>query len=153
METPSVSPHERAVRDSFRQHGLTQTLNASLTRIAAGEVSVAVPFSRHFTQQNGFLHGGIVTAIADTACGYAAMTLAPAGYNPLAVEFKVNLLAPAEGDTFEARAVVLRSGRTLTVVRADVFAISDAGETLIATMLETTILRPQRRGDAVLSAR
>ena len=133
---------KQEVLDSFNQQGLTATLGASLTHVAAGEVWISVPFASHLTQQNGFLHGGIVTAIADTACGYAAMTLAPAGHNPLAVEFKINLLAPARGDRFEARATVLRNGATLTVARADVYAIAASGEQLIATMLETTILRP-----------
>lgn len=136
-----MTANEQGIHDSFNQQGLTKTLAATLTRVAAGEVWISVPFSPHLTQQNGFLHGGIVTAIADSACGYAAMTLAPAGHNPLAVEFKINLLAPAQGDRFEARASVLRSGATLTVARADVYAISSEGERLIATMLETTILR------------
>jgi uncharacterized protein (TIGR00369 family) len=133
--------NERAVRDSFAQHGLMATLGAVLTRVAAGEVSISLPFSRHLTQQNGLLHGGAVSAIADTACGYAAMTVAPAGSNPLAVEFKVNLLAPARGERFEARAQVLRAGKTLTVVRADVYAITGSAEEMVATMLETTIVR------------
>jgi uncharacterized protein (TIGR00369 family) len=132
---------EAEVRESFDRQGFNVNLGATLTYIAPGEVHVGVNYAPHLTQQNGFLHAGVVASIADNACGYAAMSAAPAGQNPLAVEFKVNLLAPARGERFEARARVLRRGRTLSVIRADVFAIRDGKEEMIATMLETTILR------------
>jgi uncharacterized protein (TIGR00369 family) len=132
---------EAEVRESFDRQGFNVNLGATLTYIAPGEVHVGVNYAPHLTQQNGFLHAGVVASIADNACGYAAMSAAPAGHNPLAVEFKVNLLAPARGERFEARARVLRRGNTLSVIRADVFAIRDGKEEMIATMLETTILR------------
>ena len=132
---------EAEVRDSFDRQGFNVTLGATLTYLAPGEVHVTVPYAPHLTQQNGFLHAGVIASIADNACGYAAMSAAPAGHNPLAVEFKVNLLAPARGERFEARARVLRRGRTLSVIRADVFAITGTREDMIATMLETAILR------------
>lgn len=139
---PSIDPDiETAIRNSFARQGFNTTLGAALTRIAAGEVDIGLTFSPHLTQQNGFLHAGVVTSLADNACGYAAMSLASADRNPLAVEFKISLLLPAIGDRFEARARVLRRGKTLTVVQADVFAISAAGEQRIATLLETVILR------------
>jgi uncharacterized protein (TIGR00369 family) len=129
------------VQASFERQGFMHTLGASLTHVASGAATISVPFTPHLTQQNGFAHAGVIATIADTACGYAAMSSAPAGCNPLAVEFKINLLAPAKGDRFEARATVLRRGRTLTVVRADVLAITDGSEELIATILETVIVR------------
>jgi len=139
---PSIDPDiEAAIRSSFARQGFNATLGAELTRIAAGEVDIGLAFSPHLTQQNGFLHAGVVTSLADNACGYAAMSLASADQNPLAVEFKISLLSPAIGDRFEARARVVRRGKTLTVVQADVFAISSAGEQRIATLLETVILR------------
>ena len=132
---------EAEVRESFDRQGFNVNLGATLTYIGPGEVRVGVRYAPHLTQQNGFLHAGVIASIADNACGYAAMSAAPSGHNPLAVEFKVNLLAPARGERFEARARVLRRGRTLSVVRADVFAITGTSEDMIATMLETAILR------------
>jgi uncharacterized protein (TIGR00369 family) len=136
-------PNEEQVRESFHRQGLMHTIGATLMRVGKGEAVVSAPYSERLTQQNGFLHAGVITTLLDTACGYAAVSAAPPGYNPLAVEFKVNLLAPARGVRFEARATVLRRGRTLTVSRADVFAIATTGdEEMVATMLQTTILRP-----------
>jgi uncharacterized protein (TIGR00369 family) len=93
------------------------------------------------TQQNGFLHAGVVTAVVDSACGYAAHSLMAPGAEVLSVEFKVNLLAPAAGERFVARGRVLRSGRTLTVCAGDLFALRDGRETQVATMLATMIAR------------
>ncbi|MBI4164289.1 MAG: PaaI family thioesterase [Acidobacteria bacterium] len=144
MTPDNISPKvEEAIRQSFARQGLNGTLGAKLREIRPGEVKIFLRFSRRLTQQNGFLHAGVVASIADNACGYAAMSVAPIGYNPLAVEFKINLLAPARGDHFEARARILHRGKTLTTTQADVFAFArDGGQQLIATMLETVILRP-----------
>ena len=133
---------EAEVRESFSRQAFNVNLGATLTYVGPGEVHVGVAYAPHLTQQNGFVHAGVIASIADNACGYAAMSAAPAGHNPLAVEFKVNLLAPAQGDRFEARARVLRRGRTLSVIRADVFAMTGTREEMVATMLETAILRP-----------
>lgn len=133
--------NEAEVRESFERQGFNAHLGATLTYIAPGEVHVGVSYAPHLTQQNGFVHAGVIASIADNACGYAAMSAAPSGHNPLAVEFKVNLMAPARGERFEARARVLRRGRTLSVIRADVFAITGEREEMIATILETAIVR------------
>ena len=117
---------------------LMQTIGAELARIAPGEIEVALAFRPDLGQQHGFLHAAVVTAIADTACGYAALTLMPPESEVLSVEFKLNLLAPAKGARFVARARVVRSGRTLSVCTADV--LNDEN-TLIATMLATMIRR------------
>ena len=103
---------------------------------------ISVPFRAEHAQQNGFLHAGVITSVADSACGYAALTLAPAGHDVLAVEFKINLLRPATAPRFVARARVLRAGRTLTVARADVFGQTAAGEELVAALMSTVIARP-----------
>lgn len=118
------------------------TLGATIAFIAPGEFHIALPYAAQFTQQNGFMHAGAIASVADSANGYAAFTLAPPDTDVLAVEFKINLLAPARGASFLACGRVLRPGRTLTVCQADVFAIASTERTLIATMLSTIIIRP-----------
>jgi uncharacterized protein (TIGR00369 family) len=103
-------------------------------------------YRAEFTQQNGFVHGGIVTAGLDTACGIAAFTLMPEGTDILTVEFKTNLLAPARGERFAFRATVVKPGRTLTVCEARACAWHDGVETLIATMTGTLMALPRRDG-------
>jgi len=112
-------------------------IGPGLTLIEPGVVEITLPFRPDLTQQHGYLHAGIVTTIADSACGYAAFTLMPEGSGVLSVEFKVNLLRPAKGENFLARAEVIKAGRTLTVVRADVFALTEDKRTLVATMQGT----------------
>ncbi|MDB4948325.1 MAG: PaaI family thioesterase [Gemmatimonadetes bacterium] len=133
--------YEAKVRDSFARQAAMATIGARLGRVAPGEVEIELPFRGDLTQQNGFLHAGIVTAVVDSACGYAAHSLMAPGAEVLSVEFKVNLLAPAAGERFVARGRVLRSGRTLTVCAGDLFAIRDGAETQVATMLATMISR------------
>ena len=144
LECPAVNlweirnpDFEVVIRQSFSRQGLMTAIGAKLARVAPGEIEVELAFRTDLGQQNGFLHAGIVAAIADSACGYAAQTLMAAGRDVLSVEFKLNLLAPAIGALFVARAKVLRSGRTLTVVSADVLADGK----LVATMLGTMIAR------------
>ena len=115
-------------------------IGAELTRIEPGIVEITLPYRTDLAQQHGYLHAGIITTIADSACGYAAYSLMPPESEVLSVEFKVNLLRPAQGEKFLAIAEVVKSGKTLTVVRADVFGVSsDAQQQLIATMLGTMI--------------
>ena len=138
---PQNPNYADAIRDSFARQTLMTTMGVRIARIAPGEVDLAMPHSPAFCQQNGYLHAGATASLADSANGYAAYTLAAAGTDVLAVEFKINLLAPAKGDGYLARARVVRSGRTLTVCLADVFARDGSRETLIATMLSTIIVR------------
>jgi uncharacterized protein (TIGR00369 family) len=135
---------EAAVRASFSRQAVMGSIGAALVRVGAGEVVIAMPFSPAWTQQNGFIHAGILTTVLDSACGYAAMSLLPAGTDVLTVEFKTNLLAPAVGERFEARARVKRSGATLAVAAADAFAIASGQERLVATML-ATIMRMEKK--------
>lgn len=125
------------VKKSFAAQSIMQLIGAKLTLVEPGVVEITLPYRKDLTQQDGYLHAGIITTIADSAAGYAAFSILPAGSGVLSVEFKVNLLRPAQGESFLARAEVLKPGKTLTVVRADVFAIQEAERTLIATMLGT----------------
>lgn len=135
------------IRDNFAQQKVMQLIGASLTLVEPGTVEIELPMREDLTQQNGYIHAGIVTTVLDSACGYAAYTLMPAGSGVLSVEFKVNLLAPAKGDLIRVRAEVKRAGRTLTVCTADAFALdglrSAPVSTLCATMLATMICKKQ----------
>lgn len=134
---PTNPNYAKDVAASFAQQAIMKTIGARLTLVEPGVVEITLPYREDLTQQNGYLHAGIVSTIADSACGYAAFTLMPAGSSVLSVEFKVNLLRPAAGKSFLARAEVIKAGRTLTVVRADAFAIDEDNRTLIATMQGT----------------
>jgi uncharacterized protein (TIGR00369 family) len=125
------------VKKSFAAQSIMQLIGAELTLVEPGVVEISLPYRKDLTQQDGYLHAGIITTIADSAAGYAAFSIMPAGSGVLSVEFKVNLLRPAQGERFLARAEVLKPGKTLTVVRADVFGIQEAERTLIATLLGT----------------
>ena len=127
------------MRASFARQSVMTTIGARLTRVTPGAVEIELPFRSDLTQQHGFVHAGVITTIADSACGYAAFSLMPAEASVLTVEYKVNLLAPAHGDRFVARGRVMRPGRTLTVCAADVVAVTAAGETPVSTMLATLI--------------
>ena len=138
---PPDPAFEARVRESFARQRHMATLGVTIERIAPGEVDLGLPFDPRFCQQNGYLHAGAIASVADSANGYAAYTIAPPETDVLAVEFKINLLAPARGEGFLACARVLRAGRTLTVCQADVYA-KGTERTLIATMLSTIIVRP-----------
>jgi uncharacterized protein (TIGR00369 family) len=128
------------IQQSFAKQTVMNLIGARLGRIEAGLVEITLPYRADLAQQNGYLHAGIVTTIADSACGYAAYSLMPPNSQVLSVEFKVNLLRPAKGETFLASAEVVKSGKTLTVVRADVFGVEQSGRReLLATMLGTMI--------------
>ena len=106
------------LRTSFSEQTVMTLIGARLSKVEAGHVEIELPYRTDLTQQYGYLHAGIVTTIADSACGYAAYTLMPPHSQVLSVEFKVNLLRPAKGDLFRAQADVIKAGKTLTVVRA-----------------------------------
>ncbi len=133
--------YEGRVRASFARQRVMGLMGARLSRVAPGEVAVELPFRADLTQQGGTLHAGVITAIADSACGYAALTLMPAGSEVLSVEFKVNLLRPAAGEQFVAEAKVIKAGKTLTVTRCDVYARSGGESKLVAMMTATMIRR------------
>jgi uncharacterized protein (TIGR00369 family) len=132
-----VEAFEKKVRDSFGRQAFMSTIGAEMVSVSRGTVEIRFPFSTELTQQNGFVHAGAVTSILDSACGYAALSVAPPGSEVLSVEFKVNLLSPAIGESFVARASVKRGGKRLAVCSADAFAVRAGEEKLIATMLAT----------------
>ncbi len=132
---------ETAVRSSFGRQTAMASLGIVLDYVAPGEVRLSMPSSAALAQQNGFVHAGVLAAMADSACGYAAFTLAPPGSDVLAVEFKISLLRPARARRFSARARVLRPGRTLTYCECEVVGILEDGEELVATMLSTIVIR------------
>ena len=139
MDAPNPS-FAQDVERSFARQAIMNLIGAKLSLIEPGVIEITLPYRADLTQQRGFLHAGVVTTIADSACGYAAYSLMPAGSEVLSVEFKVNLLRPAQGESFVARAEVIKAGRTLTVVRADVFGIDGNGKReLVATMQGTMI--------------
>jgi uncharacterized protein (TIGR00369 family) len=150
----SVQPRdpdfERRVRASFARQAVMATLGATLQRVLPGEVVISLPFREDLTQQHGFLHAGIVTAVVDSACGYAALTLMEPGAAVLSVEFKVNLLAPARGAFFEAVGRVVRAGRTVTVVSGELRAFAAAeprsDSTVVAIMTGTMMAVRDRSG-------
>lgn len=112
-------------------------IGAKLTEAHNGRVKVDLPYDSSLTQQDGYIHAGIISTIADSACGYAALTLLPENKEVLSIEFKINLLAPAKGEAFVARAEVVRQGRTISVCRAEVEALDGEARIPIATMTAT----------------
>jgi uncharacterized protein (TIGR00369 family) len=141
----SRDPAER-VRASFAKQAFMGLLGASLARVAPGEVDIELPFRADLVQQHGYLHAGVTTAVADSACGYAALTLMPDDSAVLSVEYKVNLLAPAKGRRFIAQGRVVKSGRTVTVVRGEVLAVGDRDETVPVLVMQGTMITAQGRG-------
>jgi uncharacterized protein (TIGR00369 family) len=134
---------ESRIRDSFGRQRAMLTIGARLERISPGEVRITLPFSPALTQQHGYLHAGIVGLIADSACGYAAYTLMPADSEVLSVEYKINFLSPARGQTFVAIGRVVKPGRTLTVCSGEVWAYAAAERKLVVTMQSTMISVPK----------
>jgi uncharacterized protein (TIGR00369 family) len=130
---------EARIRDSFARQTFLETVGATLGMIEPGRVEIEASFDANITQQHGFIHGGVVGAIADSAAGYAAYSLMDAKDSVLTVEYKLNLLAPAKGERILARAEVMRPGRMLTIVRSDVSAFEGEDETLCATAVVTLI--------------
>lgn len=134
---PQDPNFEARVRASFARQRVMETFGARLVGVAPGEVAIELDFREELTQQHGYLHAGVVAAVVDSACGYAALSLAPAGAEVLSIEFKLNLLSPAAGESFAARARVVRAGRNVTVCAGDLFALTAGREKLVATMLGT----------------
>ncbi|TAK69340.1 MAG: PaaI family thioesterase [Betaproteobacteria bacterium] len=136
----AVDPNfEARVRDSFARQGAMRLIGAGMTRIEPGYCEIELPYREDLTQQHGLFHGGFVSAIADTAGGYAAYSLFPAEDSILTVEYKINLLAPGAGDKLVASARVKKTGKTLTVCELEVLAMKRDGQTLCACGLATLI--------------
>jgi uncharacterized protein (TIGR00369 family) len=146
---PSRDPAFQArIQASFAKQGLMTSLGASLVHVAPGKVEIALPATPSVSQQHGFVHAGALAAIADTAAGYAALSLMPPGVGVLTTEFKINLVAPAKGNRVRARGRVVKPGRTLTLAQTEVVAESAAGETLVALLTATLMVIEGREGIA-----
>jgi len=137
--SPVDPDFEQRVRASFERQGLISTLDGKIAFIGPGELHIEASFDERFTQQDGFLHAGIVTSLMDSACGYAAYTLMPADSRVLTVEFKVNFLNPARGGRFKAEGRVAKSGKTISVCEGKLFAFQNGQGTLVAMMQATMI--------------
>ncbi len=143
---PADDGFERRTRESFARQGAMAHLGATLERIAPGRVDIGLRFRPELSQQHGFFHAGIVATVADSAAGYAAFTLYPADAGVLTVEFKVNLMAPADGERLLAAGRVVRAGRSITVARFDVHVFRDGQATHCATGLQTIMRMVGRAG-------
>ena len=134
---PKHPDYQAKVKKSFADQAVMKTIGASLEAIGAGEIEIEFPYQASLTQQNGFIHAGIVSTVLDSACGYAAFSLMPEDASVLTIEFKVNLLSPAKGDRFRGYGKVKKAGRTISVAEAELYAFSDQGKKLVATMVGT----------------
>ena len=130
---------ESRIRTSFGRQKMIESLNGRIAYIGPGELHIEAPFDERFTQQDGFLHAGIITTLMDSACGYAAYSLMPADSRVLSVEFKVNFLNPARGERFRAEGRVAKSGRTISVCEGKLFALQNGRDSLVAMMQATMI--------------
>ena len=141
---PQEPEYEERVRASFARQAFMATLGARIVSVAPGDVVLELPFNQALTQQHGFLHAGVLAALADNACGFAALSLMPPGAAVMSVEFKINLMAPAAGTLFRAAGRVIRAGRTLTVCSAEVIATNGDQEKVVAVM-QATMMSVQGR--------
>lgn len=143
----SAAPHfAERVRASFERQTAMHLIQATLPVVEQGRTEIHLPHWQGVEQQHGFVHGGVVGMIADSAAGYAAMTVVPADASVLTVEFKMNLMAPADGEKLIARGEVVRSGRTLIVTQAQVFAVK-AGKESLCALMQQTIMVMHGRGE------
>ena len=138
-DTSGAGVGER-VHASFARQNAMALIKAELAVVEHGRIEIHLPHWSGVEQQHGFVHGGVVGMIADSAAGYAAMTVVPEDASVLTVEYKLNLVAPADGQMLIARGQVVRPGRTLIVTRAEVFAVNDGKETICALMQQTIMV-------------
>lgn len=141
MAADRLQPQDPAfaqrVRASFAKQGAMHTIGATLAELEAGRAVIELAWQQGLTQQHGFLHAGIVATALDSACGYAGSTLMPSDAGVLTIEYKINLLAPAQGQRFRMEGVVVKPGRTITVAEGRAFALHEGREKLVATMTAT----------------
>jgi uncharacterized protein (TIGR00369 family) len=143
---PDDAQIEARIRASFLKQGLMRTLGATLVGVGPGRVEIALTPTPAVSQQHGFVHAGAVSAIADSAAGYAALSLMPPNRGVLTAEFKINLVAPAAGERILARGTVVKAGRTLTLAQSEVFSQSEGRERLVAFLTATLMAVEGRAG-------
>ena len=144
--TPKNPQYKERVQHSFDRQQAMATLGASILTIKPGLVAIRLPFNEALTQQHGFIHAGIISTVLDSACGYAAFSLMPENAAVLTIEYKINLLSPAQGDWFEAIGIVKKPGRNVTVADGEVYAHSGDDKKLIASMVGTLMSIYDREG-------
>jgi uncharacterized protein (TIGR00369 family) len=148
---PLNPDYQELVRMGFARQRMMETIGARLVRIDPGQVEIELDYREDLTQQHGYLHAGIVTAIVDSACGFAAYTMMPADSGVLTVEYKVNFTAPAQGAKFLAAGRVIKPGRTLTVCAGEVLA-TDGTEQKLVAMIQATMMRlPGARPEGMIT--
>jgi uncharacterized protein (TIGR00369 family) len=140
MTQPANPDFAATIAASFNKQNAMHLIQAMLPVVEYGRAEIHLPHWDGVEQQHGFVHGGVVGMIADSAAGYAAMTTVPASASVLTVEYKMNLVAPADGEKLIARGAVVRAGRTLIVTQAEVFAVSGGREALCALMQQTIMV-------------
>jgi uncharacterized protein (TIGR00369 family) len=144
-DAPELAPETAArVRASIARQTLLRTLGVTVECLAAGHVELGLASRADLTQQHGFLHAGAITTIADSACGYAAYTLFPEDRDVLTVGFSMNLVAPAAQPAFLAIGSVVRSGRTLTTCRGDIYGIQPDGQRVLVALIQATLMAVTR---------
>lgn len=140
MSLQPIDPDfEKRVRESFSRQGFMDFIGAEITEIGPGYCEIQVPYKRELSQQHGFFHAGIIGTLADNSGGYAAFTLMPSDASILTVEYKLNLIAPGDGELLIGRGQVIKAGSTLTICRPEVFIVKNGVQTLCATALMTLI--------------
>jgi uncharacterized protein (TIGR00369 family) len=135
--TPKDPDYRARVEESFARQTFMTNLGVRIADLSPGRCVLEMDRRADLCQQHGYVHAGVTTTLADTAAGYASFSLMPKGSSVLTSELKINLLNPAAGDTLVAVAEVVKPGRTLTVVKADVYGVSGADRTHVSTMLAT----------------
>jgi uncharacterized protein (TIGR00369 family) len=138
--TPPDPDYVMRVRTSFGRQQAMALLGAQMTEVRPGVTEIVLPFREELTQQHGFVHAGIITAIVDSACGYAALSLMPPDSGVLTIEFKVNLLSPAAGERFVARGQVVKPGRTIMVCTGEVVAERTDGTRQTVALMQATMM-------------
>jgi uncharacterized protein (TIGR00369 family) len=149
-----VSPdpdYTAKVRGSFDRQAAMTLIGAAMTRVEPGFCEVQLPYRADLTQQHGFIHGGIVAMIADSACGYAGYSMMPPGGSVLTVEYKINMLSPGQGERLIARGRVLKPGKSLVITQCEVFAVQNGAEKLVAVLQQTLMVMRGRKDDATES--
>ncbi len=136
---PKDTDYKKKVNDSFNRQKFMDLINAELVDVKPGHCEIQIPYDVNLTQQHGFFHAGIISTIADNAAGYASFSLMEKNSSILTVEFKLNLIAPGEGELLIGRASVLKNGRTLTICRSEVFIVKNGKEKLCAASQSTLI--------------
>ncbi len=140
--TPLDPAYAARVRASFGRQKAMALIGATMTRIEPGFCEIELPFRDDLTQQKGYVHGGIIGMIADSACGYAAYSLMPADSSLVTVEYKINIMAAAKGGLLVARGEVIKPGRTLSITSGEVYARQHGGSVLVAAMQQTLMMLP-----------